>query len=103
MEQGTIAKVLLDAVNGSVVSTTKTTVFSCCRIVSYGELAQEQRHIDHHFINSRGRDLSGLHCALLSARWVIRDIGTDVIRSNYSNVITNNGKQLPHSFSLYSD
>ena len=40
-------------------------------------MAQEQWHIDHNFIYSRGRDLRCLNNGFVSARWVSPDIGRD--------------------------
>ena len=78
IEQGRTAEAALDAVNGMIDNITKTAVFSRCRPVSGGEIAEEQWHIDHNLIDSRGRDLRCLNNEFVSARGVSRDIGTDV-------------------------
>ena len=49
-------------------SITKSAVFSRCRPVSDGEIVEEQWHIDHNFIDSRGRDLRCLNNEFVSAR-----------------------------------
>jgi hypothetical protein len=70
IEQGAKAEATLDAIDGMIDSMTKTTVISHCRLVSWGEMTEEQLHIDHNFLDSRGSDLTCLNRGFVSRRCV---------------------------------
>jgi len=52
IEQGGTAEAAFDAINGTINSMTKTTVFSHFKLNPCGETAKEQQHTDYNFICS---------------------------------------------------
>ena len=81
VEQGPTAEVAFDAVNGTIDSMSTTTILSHCKLNSYAETAEGQRH-NENFIYWRGSNLSPLTNGFVSARWVSLHPGTDVISLN---------------------
>jgi hypothetical protein len=85
LEQGEIAEAAFNAVNGMIDSMANTTVFSHCRLVSWGGMAEQQRHIGHNFVDLRERDLRRINGRFISPRRVSRHLGTDITLSNCLN------------------
>jgi hypothetical protein len=72
------------AINKTIDSITNTAVIFRYRLIFYGEIAGQQRHIDCIFIDLRRRDQRSLSCKFGSRQGFARDPGMD-IKAQYAD------------------